>query len=71
MSNKLVTMETEDNYLLMFMTLWCSQLYKLSTNVQHFYNASKWTFLKKGLMLYTPETFFFIIFYQKIQIGKG
>ena len=71
MSNKLVTMETEDNYLFMFMTPWCLQLYKLSNNVQHFYNAFKWTFFIKGLMLYTSETFFVIIFYQKIQIGKG
>ena len=71
MSNKSVTMETEDNFLIMFMTPWCLQLYKLSNNVQHFYNAFKWTFFIKGLMLYTSETFFVIIFYQKIQIGKG
>ena len=71
MSNKSVTMETEDNFLIMFMTPWYLQLYKLSNNVQHFYNAFKWTFFIKGLMLYTSETFFVIIFYQKIQIGKG
>ena len=71
MSNKLVTMETEDNYLFMFMTPWCLQLYKLSKIVKHFYNASMWTFFYKRINVIYIWNFFFIIFYQKIQIGKG
>lgn len=70
MSYKLVTMETEDNYLFMFMTPRCLQLYKLSNNVQHFYNASKWTFFIKGLMLYTYETFFLLFSIKKFRLER-